>query len=148
MSVYIFFKYCIYCDVCFLLDKILYKKGLFFMIFCGGWKGYFGFYYFYIFFNGCLLFVGGIWMLDKNQIVFICYWILIEEGCVRFRQVIGEKEFVKWFGEVKEKKGERRNVFGYDDVLKVVLKGVDKEYRDIDLLKLRFVVVVYQQVVL
>lgn len=41
-------------------------------------------------------------------------------------------------------KGERRNVFGNDDALKVAPKGVEKDHKDIDLLKLRSVAVVHQ----
>lgn len=115
----------IYRDVRFSSDKTPYKKGLSFTTSRGGRKGHFGSYHLYISPNGRSLLAGGIWMPDKNQTASIRHRILTEEGCARFRQVIGEKEFVKWFGEAKEKKGERRNVFGHDDALKVAPKGVD-----------------------
>lgn len=38
----------------------------------------------------------------------------------------------------------RQNVFGHEDALKVAPKGVDKDHKDIDLLKLRSVAVVHQ----
>lgn len=70
----------------------------------------------------------------------------------RLRQLISSEEFEKFFGEAKPKpkpKGDkakvndyasysqRRNVFGREDELKVAPKGVDKDHKDIDLLKLR-----------
>ncbi|OXB39410.1 hypothetical protein J007_00778 [Cryptococcus neoformans] len=133
----------IYRDIRFSSDKTPYKKGLSFTTSRGGRKGHFGSYHLYISPNGRSLLAGGIWMPDKNQTASIRHRILTEEGCTRFRKVIEEKEFVKWFGEAKEKKRERRNVFGHDDALKVAPKGVDKEHRDIDLLKLRTVAVVH-----
>lgn len=49
------------------------------------------------------------------------------------------------FGPAKpHAKGERQNVFGHEDALKVAPKGVDKGHKDIDLLKLRSVAVVHQ----
>jgi hypothetical protein len=63
----------------------------------------------------------------------------------KFRDVIGSDNFVEMFGKASPgKKGERRNVFGHDDALKVAPKGVDKNHKDIDLLKLRSVAVVKQ----
>ncbi|KAL0253590.1 hypothetical protein I308_100964 [Cryptococcus tetragattii IND107] len=133
----------IYRDIRFSSDKTPYKKGLSFTTSRSGRKGSFGSYHLYISPNGRSLLAGGIWMPDKNQTASIRHQTLTDEGRTRFRQVIEEKEFVEWFGEAKEKKGERRNVFGHDDALKVAPKGVDKEHRDIDLLKLRTVAVVH-----
>ncbi|KAG8877903.1 hypothetical protein FRB97_002937 [Tulasnella sp. 331] len=47
----------------------------------------------------------------------------------RLKEVIGAKEFVDVFGPAKpHKKGERQNVFGSEDTLKVAPKGVDKSH--------------------
>ncbi|KAG8984522.1 hypothetical protein FRB94_006668 [Tulasnella sp. JGI-2019a] len=63
----------------------------------------------------------------------------------RLRDVIGKKEFVDIFGPAKpHKKGERQNIFGGDDMLKVAPKGIDKTHPDIDLLKLRSIAVVHR----
>ena len=70
----------------------------------------------------------------------------------RFKDIISSPEFEKIFGEAKPKpspKGkkanpagtdsysQRRNVFGREDELKVAPKGVPKDHKDIDILKLR-----------
>nr|KIR45255.1 hypothetical protein I312_05588 [Cryptococcus bacillisporus CA1280] len=133
----------IYRDIRFSADKRPYKKGISFTTSRSGRKGNFGSYHLNISPNGRSLLAGGIWAPDKNQTASIRHQTLTEEGRTRFRQVIEEKEFVRWFGEAKEKNGERRNVFGHDDALKVAPKGVDKAHRDIDLLKLRTVAVVH-----
>jgi len=61
--------------------------------------------------------------------------------------VLSEKQFVKTFGPPTPNgkgKGTRCSVFGAEDELKVAPKmpGVDKNHKDIDLLKLRSLVVV------
>lgn len=61
------------------------------------------------------------------------------------KQVIEAPSFVKNFGPARPDgrgKGERCNVFGHDDMLKVRPKGVDKDHPSIDYLKLRSVAVV------
>ncbi|KAL1739352.1 hypothetical protein HDZ31DRAFT_49525, partial [Schizophyllum fasciatum] len=56
---------------------------------------------------------------------------------------ISAPEFVEHFGEAKRQpKGERSNIFGMEDELKVAPKGIDKNHRDIDLLKCRSFAVV------
>lgn len=143
MSTYILLQHRIYRDIRFSADKRPYKKGISFTTSRSGRKGNFGSYHLNISPNGRSLLAGGIWAPDKNLTASIRHQTLTEEGRTRFRQVIEEKEFVRWFGEAKEKNGERRNVFGHDDALKVAPKGVDKAHRDIDLLKLRTVAVVH-----
>lgn len=47
----------------------------------------------------------------------------------RLREVIGAREFVDAFGPAKpHRKGERQNVFGGEDQLKVAPKGVEKTH--------------------
>lgn len=63
----------------------------------------------------------------------------------RFRATIGHPDFVRLFGPPKaHPKGKRQNVFGRDDALKVAPKGVGKDHKDIDLLKLRSVAVMHE----
>ena len=48
----------------------------------------------------------------------------------RLRQIISAPEFVELFGEPKpHPKGERQNVFGHEDELKVAPKGVTKDHK-------------------
>jgi hypothetical protein len=87
----------------------------------------------------------------------------IKRNSTPLRTVISTPEFVKHFGEAKpDPKGSRRNIFGFEDELKVAPKGVDKAHkcvvltigkprlrltvldRDIDLLKCRTFAVVYK----
>lgn len=81
-------------------------------------------------------------MPGKNELASIRHNITHDPD--RFRRTIGEKRFVQLFGEAKHKKGERSNVFGHEDMLKVAPKGVAKDHKDIDLLKLRSVAVVHR----
>ena len=74
------------------------------------------------------------------------------------RKVINDPKFVGFFGPAKLPAGKkapsnsaagisrRCNVFGSDDMLKVAPKinGVDKTHKDIDLLRLRTIAVVYE----
>ncbi|KAG7093334.1 hypothetical protein E1B28_007014 [Marasmius oreades] len=62
-----------------------------------------------------------------------------------FRDIISAPDFVKIFGEAKpQSKGERSNIFGAEDELKVAPKGVVKDHKDIDLLKCRSFAVVHR----
>lgn len=48
----------------------------------------------------------------------------------RLRDIISNPEFVEYFGEASpDPEGERRNIFGMEDELKVVPKGIDKAHR-------------------
>ncbi|KAG9018031.1 hypothetical protein FRB90_012590 [Tulasnella sp. 427] len=61
------------------------------------------------------------------------------------RNVLSDKAFVKFFGQPKKHpKGERQSVFGHEDELKVAPKGVDKNHKDIDLLKVRSPAVIHR----
>jgi uncharacterized protein (TIGR02453 family) len=131
----------IYRDVRFSSDKTPYKKGFSMTTSRGGRKGNFAAYHLSISPNGRSLLAGGIWMPDKEMIAAIRARLLSNPQ--DFRSVISQEEFVGLFGEPKEKKGKRQNVFGHDDALKVAPKGIDKGHKDIDLLKLRSVAVAH-----
>ncbi|WVQ85875.1 hypothetical protein IAT38_008043 [Cryptococcus sp. DSM 104549] len=132
----------IYRDVRFSSDKTPYKKGFSCTTSRGGRKGLWACYHLSISPNDRSMLAAGIWMPGKNETASIRHHLMTDPQ--RFRDTIGEKEFVKLFGEAKEKKGERSNVFGHEDALKVAPKGVDKAHKDIDLLKLRSVAVVHK----
>ncbi|KIJ28563.1 hypothetical protein M422DRAFT_270162 [Sphaerobolus stellatus SS14] len=71
--------------------------------------------------------------------------LLRPRGASRLRRIISSPEFVAYFGAPKpHPKGERQNVFGGEDALKVAPKGIDKNHKDIDLLKLRSVAVIHR----
>lgn len=61
------------------------------------------------------------------------------------REVLANKEFIKWFGEPDPKSGKRTSVYGQDDALKNCpkMEGVTKDHPDIDLLKLRTIAVAH-----
>ena len=47
-----------------------------------------------------------------------------------FRDVISSPDFVKYFGEAKpQPNGERSNIFGAEDELKIAPKGVEKDHK-------------------
>ena len=82
-------------------------------------------------------------MPQKNELAAIRHHFLTEPE--RFREVISAPAFVKLFGPAKpHPKGQRQSVFGHDDALKVAPKGVERNHKDIDLLKLRSVAVVHK----
>ncbi|THU97551.1 hypothetical protein K435DRAFT_857497 [Dendrothele bispora CBS 962.96] len=84
----------------------------------------------------------GSWCPGKNELATIRSNIL--RSSRRLRQVISAPDFVKFFGPSKPKgNGERQNIFGMEDELKVAPKGVDKDHKDIDLLKCRSFVVIH-----
>jgi len=56
--------------------------------------------------------------------------INIQRNPRRLRNVIAAPEFVKFFGKAKpHPKGERQNIFGMEDELKVAPKGVEKDHK-------------------
>jgi hypothetical protein len=66
----------------------------------------------------------------------------IQRNPSRLKNIIASKEFVKYFGEAKQHpKGERQNIYGREDALKVAPKGIDKNHPEIELLKQRSLVV-------
>jgi uncharacterized protein (TIGR02453 family) len=127
-------------------DKTPYKKSFSLSTSRGGRKGAFAGYHLSISPNDRSILACGVWQPEKNQLASIRHRFFTEPQ--RFRDEISKPEFVKLFGPPKaDKSGKRQNVFGHDDALKVAPKGVDKEHKDIDLLKLRSVAVVHQWVV-
>lgn len=111
-------------------------------------KGPFAGYYLQIA-PGRSLLAGGKWDPDKNELATIRTNIL--HSSKPFRKVIKNPKFVEYFGPAKvdgRGKGKRCNVFGADDALKIApkIEGVDKTHKDIDLLRLRSICVLYEQV--
>lgn len=50
----------------------------------------------------------------------------------RLREIISSPDFVKYFGEAKARAdGQRQNIFGNDDELKVAPKGVVKTHKSV-----------------
>ncbi|KAF4604597.1 hypothetical protein EYR40_003371 [Pleurotus pulmonarius] len=93
--------------------------------------------------GGESLIAAGSWCPGKNELATIRANILRSPN--RLRQVISEPEFVQWFGAAKcSPDGERSNIFGMEDELKVAPKGIDKNHKDIDLLKCRSFAVVHR----
>ncbi|KAK9898812.1 hypothetical protein P389DRAFT_193832 [Cystobasidium minutum MCA 4210] len=136
----------IYRDVRFSNDKTPYKTNFAASFSRAGRKGSFAGYYLQISPGGRSLLAGGKWTPDKNDLATIRTNII--RNSKPFRRIINAPRFVELFGPAKpdaKGKGTRCNVFGADDMLKVAPKmnGVDKNHKDIDLLKLRTIGVVH-----
>jgi uncharacterized protein (DUF2461 family) len=85
----------------------------------------------------------GTWQPEKDVLQRIRARLLAPNGAHALRAAISAPAFVAMFGAPQPKpKGGRQSVFGHSDQLKVAPKGVDKAHPDIDLLKLKSVVVV------
>lgn len=137
-------------------DKTPYKKNFSASFSRAGRKGPFAGYYLQISPNGRSLLAGGKWGPEKNDLATIRSNIL--RSSKPLRKVINDPKFVSLFGPAKLPAGKkapsnsaagisrRCNVFGSDDMLKVAPKinGVDKSHKDIDLLRLRTIAVVYE----
>ncbi|KAL5514654.1 hypothetical protein ACEPAG_1970 [Sanghuangporus baumii] len=123
--------YRIYRDVRFSNDKTPYKPNFSASFSRSGRKGIFAHFK-----AGDSLFAAGVWCPEKNELQTIRNNLL--RSSRRFRQTISDPAFVEVFGEpIPTSKGGRRNIFGRDDELKTAPKGVDKNHKDIDLLKCR-----------
>ncbi|GAA5940113.1 hypothetical protein JCM1841_001893 [Sporobolomyces salmonicolor] len=128
----------IYRDVRFSKDKTPYKTNLSFSHSRTGRKGPFGLYYFHISPNGRSMLGCGCWSPASNELKLIRNAILRDPQPLR--DVIAEPEFVKLFGEPKARADKQRSsIFGGEDELKNApkIEGVDKNHKDIDLLKCR-----------
>ncbi|GAA5878979.1 hypothetical protein JCM16303_007251 [Sporobolomyces ruberrimus] len=128
----------IYRDVRFSKDKTPYKTNLSFSHSRTGRKGPFAFYYFHISPGGRSLLAAGCWQPGTVELKAIRQAILDDPQ--RLRDALGEEEFVKLYGKPEPKAdGGRRSIFGLSDQLKNApkLPGVDKNHKDIDLLKCR-----------
>ncbi|KAL5478493.1 hypothetical protein ACEPAI_2677 [Sanghuangporus weigelae] len=129
--------YRIYRDVRFSNDKTPYKPNFSASFSRSGRKGIFAHFK-----AGDSLFAAGVWCPEKNELQTIRNNLL--RSSRRLRQTISDPAFVEVFGEpIPTSKGGRRNIFGRDDELKTAPKGVDKNHRDIDLLKCRSFCVVH-----
>ncbi|TFK84362.1 hypothetical protein K466DRAFT_527456 [Polyporus arcularius HHB13444] len=129
----------IYRDIRFSNDKTPYKTVLSASFSRSGRKGIFaGFKP-----DGQSLIAAGSWCPGKNELATIRN--NIKRSSRRLRQVISAPDFEALFGPAHpHPKGERQNIFGMEDELKVAPKGVDKTHKDIDLLKCRSFAVVYK----
>ncbi|WWC65166.1 uncharacterized protein I303_107780 [Kwoniella dejecticola CBS 10117] len=131
----------IYRDVRFSSDKTPYKRNFSMSTSRGGRKGIWAAYHLSISPNNKSLLACGVWQPGKDELALIRHRLLASPQ--QFRDCISAPDFVRLFGEAKDKKGKRQNVFGNDDALKVAPKGVEKDHKDIDLLKLRSIAVVH-----
>ncbi|KAJ7628657.1 hypothetical protein FB45DRAFT_918896 [Roridomyces roridus] len=123
----------IYRDVRFSNDKTPYKTNFSASFSRSGRKGIFAFYHVMIKPGNQSIIAAGSWCPGKNELATIRSNIL--RSPTRLRQIISNPVFVGHFGEPKP--GERRNIFGREDELKVAPKGIAKDHADIDLLKCR-----------
>ncbi|KAF8802009.1 hypothetical protein BYT27DRAFT_7197467 [Phlegmacium glaucopus] len=129
----------IYRDVRFSNDKTPYKKGLSASFSRSGRKGIFaGFKP-----GNESILAAGSWCPKKDELATIRS--NIQRSSRRLRSIISAPEFVTFFGEAKpHPEGERQNIFGMEDELKVAPKGIGKDHKDIDLLKCRSFAVIHR----
>jgi len=134
--------YRIYRDVRFSNDKTPYKTNFSATYSRSGRKGIFAGYHISIKPGGESLLAAGTWCPGKDELATIRF--RIQRNPSRLRQIINAPLFVENFGPPKplSKKG-RQNIFGRDDELKTAPKGVNKDHKDIDLLKCRSFVVLH-----
>ncbi|GAA5842512.1 hypothetical protein JCM11251_004895 [Rhodosporidiobolus azoricus] len=128
----------IYRDVRFSKDKTPYKTHFSASTSRTGRKGPFGFYYVQIKPGNKSCLGCGMWSPAANELKLIRNQILRDSKPLR--ELLSEPEFVKLFGEPKPRMDNRiQSVFGWDNQLKNApkLEGVDKNHKDIDLLKCR-----------
>ncbi|KAI0089449.1 hypothetical protein BDY19DRAFT_1047882 [Irpex rosettiformis] len=136
----------IYRDVRFSNDKTPYKTGFSASFSRSGRKGIFAGYHVLIKPGNESLIAAGTWCPSKNEINTIRNNLLRSSASTtRLRSIVSAREFVDLFGKAKpHPKGERQNIWGMGDELKVAPKGVDKNHKDIDLLKCRSFAVVHK----
>ncbi|PPQ65078.1 hypothetical protein CVT24_003032 [Panaeolus cyanescens] len=129
----------IYRDMRFSNDKTPYKTGLSASFSRSGRKGIFAHFKP----GNQSIIAGGSWCPGRQELATIR--ANIARNSRRLRRVISDPEFVRYFGEPHpHPNGERQNIFGHEDELKVAPKGVDKDHKDIDLLKCRSFAVVHR----
>lgn len=85
------------------------------------------------------LFSAGIWNPAREELSTIRSNLL--RSSARLRRIISAPEFVSLFGEAKPHPEYEQNIFGRSDALKVAPKGIDKNHKDIDLLKCKTIIV-------
>ncbi|EGN93359.1 hypothetical protein SERLA73DRAFT_64115 [Serpula lacrymans var. lacrymans S7.3] len=134
----------IYRDVRFSNDKTPYKKGFSASFSRSGRKGIFACCRCPSFKPGDeSLLAAGSWCPGKNELSTIRNHIL--HSSARLREILAEPAFVELFGKASPlPNGGRQSIFGMEDELKVAPKGIDKNHKDIDLLKCRTFAVSYK----
>jgi uncharacterized protein (TIGR02453 family) len=133
----------IYRDVRFSNDKTPYKKGLSATFSRSGRKGIFAAYHISVKPGNETMLGAGSWCPKKDELATVR--TNIQRNSRRLRSIISAPEFVEFFGEAKpHPQGERQNIFGMDDELKVAPKGFAKDHKDIDLLKCRSFAVIHR----
>jgi uncharacterized protein (TIGR02453 family) len=129
----------IYRDVRFSNDKTPYKKGLSASFSRSGRKGIFAFYHIMIKPGDESVIAAGAWCPAKNELATLRNHLLRSTPAAKTLHVILSSEaFTTHFGPPRpHSHGDRQSVFGHEDELKVAPKGVDKNHKDIALLKCR-----------
>ncbi|KIJ18766.1 hypothetical protein PAXINDRAFT_167306 [Paxillus involutus ATCC 200175] len=126
----------IYRDIRFSNDKTPYKRGLSASFSRSGRKGIYAFCEYLVKPGNESVLAAGAWCPAKNELNAIRNHI--SHSSDRLREIISAPEFVSYFGEPRpHPKGKRQNIFGADDELKTAPKGIEKNHKDIDLLKCR-----------
>lgn len=120
-------------------DKRPYKTNLAVNMTRTGRKGPFAGYYFHIAANDRSFFGAGKWEMQSSDLATVRHSIVTDSQPLR--KILATPKFAKLFG--KAEPGTRSSVFGRDDELKNSPKipGIDKKHPDIDLLKLKSIVV-------
>ncbi|KAG2006765.1 hypothetical protein CC2G_014511 [Coprinopsis cinerea AmutBmut pab1-1] len=84
----------------------------------------------------------GLWCPGRNELANIR--TNLQRDSRRFKRIISAPRFVELFGKPEpHPKGGRQSIFGHEDELKVAPKGVDKNHKDIAILKCRTFAVVH-----
>ncbi|OAX35367.1 hypothetical protein K503DRAFT_773569 [Rhizopogon vinicolor AM-OR11-026] len=135
----------IYRDMRFSNDKTPYKKGLSASFSRSGRKGIFAF---------CeilkpgdeSIIAAGAWCPARNELATLRNHLLHSTPAAKtLHTILSSKAFTTHFGPPRpHPRGERQSVFGHEDELKVAPKGVDKNHKDIALLKCRSLAVTYR----
>ncbi|KAH9947777.1 hypothetical protein B0H21DRAFT_310324 [Amylocystis lapponica] len=113
-------------------DKTPYKTNFSASFSRSGRKGLFAHYHI----PGHSMFAAGSWCPGKNELSTLRN--NIKRSSTRLRSILSAPAFVRLFGEAKpHPQGEQQSIFGREDELKTAPKGVDKNHKDIDLLKCR-----------
>jgi len=136
----------IYRDIRFSNDKTPYKKGLSASFSRSGRKGIFAFYHVMIKPGDESILAAGAWCPARNELTTLRNHLLHSTPAAKaLHTIISSKAFTTHFGPPRpHPRGERQSVFGHEDELKVAPKGVDKNHKDIALLKCRSLAVTYR----
>ncbi|KAG1752321.1 uncharacterized protein EDB91DRAFT_1101905 [Suillus paluster] len=136
----------IYRDIRFSNDKTPYKRGLSASFSRSGRKGIFAFYHIMIKPGNESVIAAGAWCPAKNELTTLRNHLLRSTPAAKtLHTILSSKAFTTHFGPPRpHPRGERQSVFGHEDQLKVAPKGVDKNHKDIALLKCRSLAVSYR----